>query len=145
MSREIASVYYSPEDPKPRFTAGHALAETVLNHLGLTVTHFDLGQGLPKFDDPHEFRGILVWMEIDRLPDPEGFLAWLETQMNAGTRVALLGDWSFLQNLDGKIVSLARVKVIANMFSAPLDHRAGLFRTVMPYVLAAMNMTANGY
>tara|TARA_R110000751_G_scaffold37382_5_gene90646 strand:- start:1386 stop:3566 length:2181 start_codon:yes stop_codon:yes gene_type:complete len=109
VSREIASVYYSPEDPKPRFTAGHALAETVLNHLGLTVTHFDLGQGLPKFDDPHEFRGILVWMEIDRLPDPEGFLAWLETQMNAGTRVALLGDWSFLQNLDGKIVSLARV------------------------------------
>ncbi len=109
VSREIASVYYSPEDPKPRFTPGHTLAETVLNYLGLTVTHFDLGKGLPKFNDPHEFRGILVWMEIDRLPDPEGFLEWLDAQMNAGTRVVILGDWSFLQNLDGKTVSLARV------------------------------------
>ncbi|OSQ35560.1 polysaccharide deacetylase family protein [Thalassospira mesophila] len=109
VSREIASVYYSPEDPKPRFTPGHSLAETVLNYLGLTVTHFDLGKGLPKFTDPHEFRGILVWMEIDRLPDPEGFLTWLETQMDAGTKVVILGDWSFLQNLDGKAVSLARV------------------------------------
>ncbi|PKR48409.1 hypothetical protein COO20_24395 [Thalassospira marina] len=121
VSREIASVYYSPEDPKPRFTAGHALAETVLNFLGLTVTHFDLGKGLPKFNDPHEYRGILVWMEIDRLPDPEGFLKWLDAQMNAGTRVVMLGDWSFLQDLNGKTVPLTLVNRVLNRLGGQFD------------------------
>ncbi|WP_143182150.1 hypothetical protein [Thalassospira sp. TSL5-1] len=121
VSREIASVYYSPQDISPFYTPGHALAETVLNFLGLTVTHFDISQGLPQFDDPHEFRGILVWMEIDRLPDPEGFLKWLDAQMDAGTKVAILGDWSFLLDMQGKNVSVPLVNRVLNRLGGQYD------------------------
>ncbi len=121
VSREIASVYYAPSEPDPFFSQGHALAETVLNFLGLTVTHFDIANGLPKFDEPHEFRGILVWMEIDRLPDPEGFLKWLDAEMSAGVKVAIMGEWSFLQDLKGKSVSLPLVNRVLNRLGAQYD------------------------
>lgn len=74
-----------------RFSPGHILAETTLNHLGLEVRHIDVRDGLPDPATLGHVRGVLAWRETDANADLEGYVAWMERLAADGKRIVLMG------------------------------------------------------
>ncbi|MBF0623402.1 MAG: hypothetical protein HQL82_01200 [Magnetococcales bacterium] len=96
--------FYDGSRLKDGFRAGkvHRLAEMPLNHLGLVVRHHDLANPLPGRDELADVRGILLWMDTDRMANPDRFLEWLLAAMKSGIRVVLMGQEAYQQDPNGK-------------------------------------------
>lgn len=89
--RTVLSLY-DGSNKRARTSAGHQLAEAVLNHLGLEVVHLDVTRRpLPDPASLPHVRGVLAWIESDTLPDPAGYMTWLERLAGDGKRLVLAG------------------------------------------------------
>lgn len=85
----------------PEVTLVHRHAELPLNHLGLVVDYRDASGPLPGPAEMQRYRGILVWLNENRLGDPDALLEWLIREMGAGRRVVLVGDLPTMADLHG--------------------------------------------
>lgn len=72
----------------------HRVATMPLNHLGYIAEYVDVGEGLPEYPLTGRVAGI-----VTRFTDASRFdaklYAWLRRQIDAGVRVAILGDFGF--------------------------------------------------
>ena len=66
-------------------------AEMVLNHLGCVVRYHDIAKGLPTPEDLAGIRGLITWFTDEQLPGAEAYCRWLLAQLQAGTRLVMLG------------------------------------------------------
>ncbi|MBM4156931.1 MAG: hypothetical protein FJ221_18195 [Lentisphaerae bacterium] len=153
----------APHDsPLPRGLAGpevHAgniqrLVEMPLNHLGLVVDYLNVREGLPSPDSVPDVRGVLLWFDGDLSTDPEVFLTWCESMIDAGKRVVLIGNLPFDAAIQGGRIPHRRLDrfwsylglrwrddpvqityrtVVANKVSAMVEYERALPVSLLPY------------
>jgi polysaccharide biosynthesis protein PelA len=119
LPRVILAIYDSRYQKDVRDTRIHRLLEMPLNHLGLIVRYQDRNAGLPPPERMRDVRGIITWFQSDSMQNPEEFLAWAETAIDAGKRFVVLGDLSVARNLQGQ----ATQTELINRFLAKLGLR----------------------
>jgi len=96
----VIAVYNGEDYPDIWFTRIHQYAEMPLNHLGLKVEYYDILSGLPDISSREDVLGVLVWFpKYTVLPDPEGYLDWVESFTKAKKKFVFLGS-SGLHSLD---------------------------------------------
>ena len=89
LQRRVLAVYNSAENKTDVFNPIAADVAVVLNHLGLQVAYWDLAKGLPDPTEMQSYRGVLVWLETDRIPGVAAYWTWIRDQAQAGRRVVL--------------------------------------------------------
>ena len=105
--RTVLALYDSREEAKLKQSRIHTMAEMPLNHLGMVVAYHDLANGLP---DPAAYpglRGLVTWFAGEPFDDPAAYVSWLETLMDRGVRVAVLGQYGVRATRGGKAMPLA--------------------------------------
>lgn len=91
-SRQVIGLYHSGEGHDEISNPLRLGVEMVLHHLGLHLDLHDLAAGLPDSTRMAKARGVVVWLEADRLPDADTYWRWLSRQISQGRRVVLLGE-----------------------------------------------------
>jgi hypothetical protein len=109
VARTVIALYDSKYAEHPRVTPVHSLAEMPLNHLGLIVRYHDIRSGLPPVSSLQDVRGVLTWFTAEGLPNPAGYLRWLDSLADAGKRVVIIGALGALRDDAGVLVPLADV------------------------------------
>jgi uncharacterized membrane protein len=89
-------------------------AETILNHLGLIVEHWDADKGLPPDDTMQKYRGILTWFSTNSMKDALGYAKWVQAQIEKGRRFVILGDPGASMDRDSEV----RVRAPEAIFEA---------------------------
>ncbi len=89
--RTILALFDGTRVQGPRWTNIHQFADTPLGHLGLVVRYHDIRTGLPAPESLSDIRGVITWFAADAMPDPLGYLQWLETVARQGKRIAIIG------------------------------------------------------
>ncbi len=107
--RVVLAFYDSKHSPYTTDTDVHQAAEMPLNHLGVDVRFQDIRQPLPDAAAMSGVRGILLWFDVNSMPNPELFLHWLIGQIDAGVRVVVMGSHAFEYRSDGVPVDRALV------------------------------------
>ena len=102
MPREILSLYFDPREDDPRLTLAHQYGEVILNHLGFTVRHYNVRNGLPSLETMGNIKGILAWFNTDAMPDPAGFIHWAIQNIEKGRNFVWLGSLAFAKDLEGR-------------------------------------------
>jgi hypothetical protein len=67
------------------------MAEMPLNHLGLVVRYHDIRRGPPSVEALEGVRGVMTWFPAETLPDPRGYLRWLDAVAGRGIPLVVLG------------------------------------------------------
>jgi len=107
--RVVLAFYDGERNKSPLWTQVHQSAEMPLNHLGIDVHYHDLHQPLPDEGVMRNVRGILLWLDLDSMPNPEIFLNWIIGRMETGLPVVVMGPHSFEYRSDGSAVDPALV------------------------------------
>jgi hypothetical protein len=89
LERRVLAVYNSAENETDVFNPIASDVAMVLNYLGLKVSYWDLAQGLPGPTEMQAYRGVLAWLETDRIAAVAAYWEWIRTQAQAGRRVVL--------------------------------------------------------
>jgi hypothetical protein len=89
--RTVLAIWDSAHVQGVRWTNVHEFLEMPLNHLGLVVRYHDLRQGLPSLESLHDVRGVLTWFTADAMPEPAGYLRWLDAVARRGQRIVIVG------------------------------------------------------
>ncbi|GGD90378.1 hypothetical protein GCM10011390_06430 [Aureimonas endophytica] len=90
--RRILALYDGAVEPTPTDTQVHALAESILDHLGYVVEYHDLATGLPQPDRLEGTAAILTMLTYD-VRDSSRYLAWLGRQARTVPRILVLGQF----------------------------------------------------
>ena len=95
-SRRIVALYSGERSETPRQTEIHDIAQLPLNHLGLTVSYYDVTEGLPPPEVAKSARGILTWFSGDTdIPNGPAYAEWLSHAADAGTKLVIFGHPGF--------------------------------------------------
>jgi hypothetical protein len=89
--RTILTFYNSDENPDIRTTRIHRYVEITMNHLGLKFKYLDINKPLPDLEDLGDIRGVFTWFNMDRMPDPSGFLDWADQLMDKKIKWVIFG------------------------------------------------------
>ena len=108
-----------------------ASVESVLHYLGLHLDFCDLADGLPDATTMAAYRGVVIWLESERVRGAEAYWSWLDEQLAAGRRVVLLNSAGpRFEAVTGRRVPLDRINSVlhrmglrtgVNFSSMPLD------------------------
>ncbi|MBF0106802.1 MAG: hypothetical protein HQM16_15935 [Deltaproteobacteria bacterium] len=97
--RTILAFYNPNPHNDPFFTDIHQAAEVVLNHLGLKVVFWSITAPLPDDTIMTDVRGILTWFNGHGIvKNPQQYCSWLNTQMQQGIKLVMLGHFGFTQS-----------------------------------------------
>ena len=94
--RRVLALYDGQEYPEGlQQTDIHKLLAMPLEHLGYTLDYLDVNAGLPGNLLTGQYAGIVSWFNNDALLQPTVYRDWLLRQMEAGVKVAILGNLGF--------------------------------------------------
>lgn len=94
--RRVLALYDGQEYPEGlQQTDIHKLLAMPLEHLGYTLDYLDVNVGLPGNLLTGQYAGIVSWFNNDALLHPAVYRDWLLRQMEAGVKVAILGNLGF--------------------------------------------------
>lgn len=92
--RRILAFYQSSVGETPGKNQTFLSAQTMLEHLGLTVEFHDLDSAsLPTMEQMESYRGIILWISSSAVKDARTFNDWLIANVVAGRKLVLLGDY----------------------------------------------------
>jgi polysaccharide biosynthesis protein PelA len=131
VKRTILAIYDGTAERTASRTRIHKLAEMPLNHLGFRLEFHDISTGLPPLESVSRYRAVMTWF-TQGLPDPAGYLGWLDRVTASGVKLIVLGDIAPPERLD-MLPQLNRVLARLGLRSA--DNFVELtFRTRATYV-----------
>lgn len=94
--RRVLALYDGQEYPEGlQQTDIHKLLAMPLEHLGYTLDYLDVNAGLPGNLLTGQYAGIVSWFNNDALLQPTVYRDWLLRQIEAGVKVAILGNLGF--------------------------------------------------
>lgn len=125
--RTVLALYDSTHHPTPDSTLVHVLAEMPLNHLGLVVRYHDLRRGLPAAASLHGVRGVVTWFTDDAMPDPAGYLQWLDGVIARRIPVAVMGSLGAFRDPAGRVTPLELINATTSRLG--WRHEAGWHTT----------------
>lgn len=110
--RKVMVLFDSTYDKEIKFLSIHQIAEMPLNHLGLITDYHDINAGLPSLEQLAGVRGVLTWFRSDTMSDPEGFLRWAASLVDAGKKLVIVGDLSANRDRSGREVPLSLINPV---------------------------------
>lgn len=118
-TRKVLALVDQREETVIRLTRIHSMAEMPLNHLGLDVVYWNVGDGLPDLRRWPDVRGIITWFANDPFERPREYVNWLMAAMDRGVKVAMLGQTGMRASKSGELAPIA----LANRFFAHFGMR----------------------
>jgi hypothetical protein len=94
LPRRVLLLFDGKREALP-FSMAHRHATLPLEHLGWAVDTHDIRQGLPPESLGERYGGMVTWFTDDQLPASLRYEAYLLRQLDAGTRIAILGNLGF--------------------------------------------------
>jgi hypothetical protein len=95
MPRKILMLYEKlTKDDQLIYLDAHRVATMPLNYLGYTVEYIEASEGLPEYPLTGRVAGIVTRFTDNSRAEAKLY-AWLKKQVDAGIRVAILGDLGF--------------------------------------------------
>ncbi|TVO51408.1 bifunctional glycoside hydrolase 114/ polysaccharide deacetylase family protein [Denitromonas halophila] len=94
LPRRVLVVYDANEASAINYTNAHRYIEMPLNYLGYVADYVTPDDALPERLDPRIHAGIVTWM-TGGIKRGERLHHWLQTQIDAGTKVAIFDDFGF--------------------------------------------------
>jgi polysaccharide biosynthesis protein PelA len=88
LSRTILALYHSADEATQDQTRIHKYVEMPLNHLGYTLSYWDLKRGLPSAEKVDGAAAVVTWFKDD-LPNAQAYLVWAAAQASAGRRFVI--------------------------------------------------------
>lgn len=107
--RTILALYDSRDGRDIKYTWIHRFAEMPLNHLGLRVRYHDINEPLPDISTLPDVRGVLAWLEDDKMRDPSGYIEWAKTVLEDGRRFVVMGNTGITEDLDGNLTPIVKM------------------------------------
>jgi len=112
--RKVLVLYDRKEASTLNEVRAHRFIEMPLNHLGYTAEYHDLQQPLPSGHLAGRVAGIVVW-PAGNIPRSRAFMEWLRQQIDAGIKVAFLGDLGIpLDRAGERLLGLAQDDTTGN-------------------------------
>ena len=99
IKRKVLAFYSRGIDETATENSVYSNAELILDHLGLVVRYRAVEDPLPSDQEMADFRGVVVWMSTDNIPNARAFDSWLQRQIKNQKKVTIIGDYS-LRNKD---------------------------------------------
>lgn len=121
--RVVVALYDARRGPR-HATSLHRFLEMPANHLGLVFEFHDLAQPLPDIGARDDVRGVVMWQRSPDVADPDAFLDWLAGVLNAGKRVAILGDLVAATDRFGRYVDRERLDRVLTHLGIAVDDSA---------------------
>lgn len=90
LPRKILGLYDGAEAPDQIYTALQRLAVMPLNYLGYTVQLHDMRKPLPDGILAGRYAGLVVWPNADNSGRAQGLAAWIQKQIQNGSKVVFL-------------------------------------------------------
>ena len=94
LARRVLVVYDANEASAINYTNAHRYIEMPLNYLGYVADYVTPDDALPERLDPRIHAGIVTWM-TGGIKNGARLHRWLQAQIDAGTKVAILDDFGF--------------------------------------------------
>jgi len=88
--RHVLGLYNSEEGKTLTFNPLRAYIEMPLNHLGLKLEYHDLATGLPNANIMDRYRGVVIWLDEDRLTDARSYWRWIDAQLKTDRQIVML-------------------------------------------------------
>lgn len=96
LPRTILALYDSENESELRFTYLHRYAEMPLNYLGYRLVYHDVQNPLPDVRNRSDILGVITWYRWnERIPNPRAYVRWLIDNIDAGKKVAIMGNPGF--------------------------------------------------
>jgi hypothetical protein len=115
-ARTVLALYDGKQARTVRTTPVHAMVDMPLGYLGLVVRYHDIRNGLPPPDALSGVRGVVTWFPKESLPDPRGYLAWLEQMGRRGTPLVAIGAMGVFADEEGNETPLEEVNRVTSRF-----------------------------
>ncbi|HYD99719.1 MAG TPA: hypothetical protein VEH84_10065 [Alphaproteobacteria bacterium] len=100
--RTVLALYDGLEEDDPRFTPLHRFIDMPLGHLGLRLRYRDIATSLPDPAELEGIRGVVTWFVGDSMPDPMGFIGWVEAVTARGIPVVVIGQTGIGADMAGR-------------------------------------------
>lgn len=124
--RRLLVLYASQPGAAPQGTIFNIGLQAVASYHGLLPLLHDVNKGpLPSNDTMKTVAGIITTFDRTTVLAPEPYLLWLKTQMAAGKRLAVFGDFGRVATHEGSAI---RPDLVADILS-----RIGLTSTGTPF------------
>jgi len=116
VARTVLALYDGARVTSPRTTPLHAMADMPLGYLGMVVRYHDIRTGLPRPDATAGVRGVVTWFANESLPDPRGYLEWLDGLARRGTPLVVIGALGAFSDEKGHETPLEDVNRVTRLF-----------------------------
>lgn len=109
VKRTILALYDSHNVNDIRETRIHRLVEMPLNYLGLKVHYYDIQSKLPNINKLKDVRGVILWLNSNRIGNPSALYEWANKLIELGIRFVLFGNPLQLQDKLGYSAPLTTI------------------------------------
>ena len=116
VSRTVLALYDAKQAKGVRTTPVHAIVDMPLGYLGMVVRYHDIRSGLPGPEATAGVRGVVSWFPKESLPDPRGYLAWLEGLARRGTPLVAIGAMGVFADEKGNATPIDDVNRVTSLF-----------------------------
>ena len=108
--RQVLGIYNSAEGKTLIDNPLRTDVEMVLHYLGLKLDYHDIAQDLPSPEQMQNYRGIIIWLDADRLSNAAVYWTWLKEQLKDKKRVVLLnGTGPRIDDATGRLLPLSLI------------------------------------
>jgi hypothetical protein len=120
-ARTVLALYDGKQARSVRTTPLHAMVDMPLGYLGLVVRYHDVRSGLPAPETLAGVRGVVTWFPKESLPDPRGYLTWLDQMARRGTPLVAIGAMGVFADERGHETPLDEVNRVTTQFGWRFD------------------------
>ncbi len=115
MPRKILALWHSRDKDSDRDYSSsliHRKLEMVFNHFGFNLEYHDLHHGPPTENLDDDFAGIVSWLSLEAIKNPDSYAKWLREQLDRRKKLLIIGDFGFSRALNESDEKLPRVNGI---------------------------------
>lgn len=106
VKRKVLAFYHSGVNEDEALNPTYLSAQATMEHLGLIVEYHDVNDPrLPSLTEMDDYRGIVVWLGSNVIPNAVEFDAWLKQNVKAGRKIILLGDYELRDKANLSLVN----------------------------------------
>jgi polysaccharide biosynthesis protein PelA len=121
VSRTVLALYDSAQSGAVRTGSLHGMVDMPLGHLGMVVRYHDIRRGLPAAADTAGLRGVVTWFLKESLPDPRGYLGWLDGLARRGMPLVVIGAMGAFADETGRTIPIDDVNRVTSLFGWRFD------------------------
>lgn len=116
VARTVLALYDGRQSGSVRTTPLHAMVDMPLGYLGLVMRYHDIRSGLPALETFAGVRGVVTWFPKESLPDPRGYLTWLDGVAHRGIPLVAIGAMGVFSDERGRETPFDEINRVSSLF-----------------------------